>query len=319
MQKFARFSFAILLALTSATLLLADDDASKKAKQETQGEAKAKSEKKNKPAEYIRVRKNEKGRSQAMETAISHFKGKNSKGEEIQVDLIGVVHIGEKDYYEQLNKLFEKYDVVLYELVAPEGTVVPKGGRGEGEGANPLSLVQTSMKDALALEFQLEHIDYTKENFRHADMSPEEFLESMNENNESFAGMFFKMIGASMAAQNSKNAPNDTEMLFALMSPDREYRLRKMMAEQMKNSDVAMAAFGGKEGSTIIHKRNGKAFEVMEKEIKNGKKKIAIFYGAGHLEDMHERLEKDYKMKETGERDWLTAWRLVRPSLGAKK
>src|ERR1700743_2439159 len=39
----------------------------------------------------------------------------NSDG--VQVDLIGAVHVGEKAYYDELNKQFEGYDAMLYEMV----------------------------------------------------------------------------------------------------------------------------------------------------------------------------------------------------------
>ena len=45
--------------------------------------------------------------------------------------------------------------------------------------------MQMGMKETLGLEFQLELIDYNRDNFTHADMSPEEFAESMVENDES--------------------------------------------------------------------------------------------------------------------------------------
>ena len=51
---------------------------------------------------------------------------------------------------------------MLYELVAPEGTVVPKGGPDRNR--NALSMVQNAMKDLLDLEYQLSGIDYTKKN-----------------------------------------------------------------------------------------------------------------------------------------------------------
>ena len=55
----------------------------------------------------------------------------------------------------------------------------------------------------LGLEHQLDCIDYTKKNFVHADMSPEEFNKSMTERGESFMQMFLKMMGQSMAQQKS--------------------------------------------------------------------------------------------------------------------
>ena len=68
--------------------------------------------------------------------------------------------------------------------------------------------------------------------------------------------------------------------------------------------------FDGPEGSTIITERNKKAFEVLSREIAKGRKKIAVFYGAGHLPDMQRRLEQDYQMQQTGTQ-WLSAWSLA--------
>src|SRR5436190_1054916 len=83
---------------------------------------------------------------------------------------------------------------------AAEGTRIPKDGRRES-GGNPVSALQLGMKSMLELEFQLERVDYTKENFVHADMSPEEFAKSMSERGESFLQMFFRMMNQGMAAQ----------------------------------------------------------------------------------------------------------------------
>ena len=56
----------------------------------------------------------------ALQTVIAKYvPASGEKG--VEIDLVAVVHIGEKAYYERLNKEFEKYDAVLYELVAPEG------------------------------------------------------------------------------------------------------------------------------------------------------------------------------------------------------
>jgi hypothetical protein len=80
-----------------------------------------------------------------------------------------------------------------------------------------------------------------------------------------------------------------------------------VVAGQFENLESQMAAIEGKDGSTIITARNQKALEVLKREIEAGKKKIGIFYGAGHLADMEERLLKDFDLKRENER-WLTAW-----------
>jgi uncharacterized protein YbaP (TraB family) len=84
-------------------------------------------------------------------------------------------------------------------------------------------------------------------------------------------------------------------------------------AKQMGSLEGQMEAINGENGSTIITERNKKAFAVLDRELKAGKKKVAVFYGAGHLPDMEERLLKDFGMKRSGQK-WLTAWSLAKPS-----
>ena len=164
------------------------------------------------------------------------------------------------------------------------------------------------MKSMLGLEHQLDCIDYTKKNFVHADMSPEEFNKSMTERGESFMQMFLKMMGQGMA-QQQKEGSGDAAILLALFSRDRNLKLKVAMAEQLENAEGQLDVLGGPEGSTIISERNKKALAVLTTELKAGKKKIGIFYGAGHFADMQDRLLKDFALKRTSEK-WLVAWML---------
>ena len=61
--------------------------------------------------------------------------------------------------------------------------------------------------------------------------------------------------------------------------------------------------------ATIITERNLIALEVLREQLAKGKKRIGIFYGAGHLGDMSRRLVSDFGMKFTGEK-WVEAWDL---------
>ena len=56
------------------------------------------------------------------------------------------------------------------------------------------------MKSMLALEHQLEKVDYTKKNFVHADMSPDQFLQAMKDRNEGFLQMYMRLLGQSLGA-----------------------------------------------------------------------------------------------------------------------
>jgi len=261
---------------------------------------------------FIRVARDEDERPTAMQTAIVTYQGKSKDGRPLTVDLIGAVHVGDKKYYETLNKEFEKYDALLFELVAPEGMEIPRGG-GAGSG-HPIGLLQNGMKGILELEHQLEIVDYTKDNFIHADMSPEDFAKSMADRNESLVAMFFRMMGQGIAMQSKQQSRNpdrnpDAELLMALFSDNRAMLLKRLMAEQFEDLEAAMMAISGPDGSTIITERNKVALGVLAEQIDAGKTRLGIFYGAGHLSDMHERLLNEFKFRRTGER-WITAWDL---------
>jgi hypothetical protein len=261
---------------------------------------------------FIRIRRDDKGKPLAMETAVVRYVSADRPG--VTVDLVGAIHIGDKSYYDELNKLFESYEVVLYELVAPEGTRVPKEGR-PGNNAHPIGAMQNGMGAMLELQHQLDRVDYTKENFVHADMSPEDFSKSMEKRGESLMQMFLRMMGQGMvqqAAQQQKEGgagSTDLGLLMALFSKDRAHKLKSLFADQFENMESQMLLFDGPEGSTIITERNKKAFEVLDKQLKEGKKNVAVFYGAGHLPDMEKRLAADFGLKREGEK-WLTAWSL---------
>ena len=258
---------------------------------------------------FMRIRRDQDQNPVAMETSITRYVTKNKDGQRVTVDLIGVVHIGEQKYYEKLNERFTGYDAMLYELVAPKGTIIPKGG-GE-RGFNPISGLQQGLQMGLGLEFQLEHIDYTKENFVHADMTPKEFSESMKKNDESLFKMALKAIGQGMAKQSkagTQGAP-EADLIMAMFSDDPQSIIRRVMAEQMMDMESGMVIFQGKDGSTIIDHRNTKAFKVLFEQIDAGKTHIGVFYGAGHLPDMDQRLIKKHGMKRGGQ-FWLEAWDL---------
>jgi hypothetical protein len=173
--------------------------------------------------------------------------------------------------------------------------------------------MQNLAKDVLELDHQLEEIDYTKPNFVHADMSPDDFRKAMEERNDSFLKMYFRLIGAAMAQQTelgAKGGASDVELIAALFSSDRPRRLKIVLAKQLSEMESLMVSFGGEEGTVIITDRNKKALEVLKQQLAKGKKKIGIFYGAGHLNDMDKRLRKDFSFQPKSIA-WLTAWDLA--------
>jgi hypothetical protein len=256
---------------------------------------------------FVRLQKDRDQQPVALETAVVHFQSPG-RSPAVAVDLIGAIHIGDQAYYEDLNRRFRGYEAVLYELVAREEANVPRPGSPPGSA---ISGVQVGLKSMLGLAFQLDHIDYAAKNMVHADMSPEEFAASMKNRNESFLGIVFRVMGRGFADQaKDPLGKSDWRLLGALFAEDRAHQLKVAMAEQFADADNGLDMFDGPEGSTLVTERNKKALAVLAREIRKGKKRIAIFYGAAHLADFERRLEQDFGLKR-GATDWVVAWSLL--------
>ncbi len=264
--------------------------------------------------QFLRLVRDAKRNLVSMETAIVTYAPRDCSRNHPTVDLVSAVHIGEKAYYRELNRRFAEYDVVLYELVAPEGTRIAPGGKDVGK--HPVSMLQSFMTDVLELEFQLRAIDYTKSNLVHADLSPEQFAEAMRKRGESFWSLFLRMWGYAMSRQ-ADAAESDAALLLALFSKNRALALKRAFAEQFEQFGGSLTAIEGPNGSALIADRNKKALEVLRKQIDAGKKKIAIFYGAGHMDDFDKHLREDFGLTPVETR-WLLAWDLKQPGSGKR-
>lgn len=184
------------------------------------------------------------------------------------VDLVGVVHVGDKAYYEKLNKLFTEYDAVCYELVAPKGTKVRKKGAG---------MFNTFIKMTLNLEHQLEIVNYDAKNFIHADLSFEDMKKKMESRGDTPMTIFLKTM-LEMLQKKSMNKELDD------FTPT---GVKKYLASQMANQD----GLGMTLQQLLVDDRNEAAMVIVEEQLKT-KDKIAVFYGCAHNPDFDKRLQK---------------------------
>jgi hypothetical protein len=306
MGKFPRFmwTMVVLLVPASALPLLAGSprEPAKKA-----------------PAsKFLRISKDAKGQPLALETATVRYRP--AKGDLI-VDLVSVVHLGERGYYRKLNEQFEQYDVVLYELVAPKGTRIPKGGRSATD--NPLAMIQKIATLVLNLEMQTDRIDYTRDNFLHADLSPAEMAQEIRKRGDDGITLFLSIAADLLRQQNllamkQKESPDKEEPFdFFAMLTDRTApsKLKRMMAEQLADLESPDGALGKTISTILISDRNKAALRVFQKELAKGKKKIAIFYGAGHMPDFEKRLRSDFGLEPVSTQ-WSPAWDLRLREIG---
>ncbi len=227
----------------------------------------------------------------------------------VRVDLIGAIHLADKRYYEFLNRYFQGYEVLLFEMVGGEGL-----GKGrqlaaadeevEEGSLSGLRKLYVSMENALGLAGQAAVIDYNAENFVHADLTLAEFGALQKERGESILGL---MIQASVAAEKPKRDPDTIRLMRGILS-GRSDLVKLELMQTMGDADKQIESLAGE--NVIIHDRNARCMEVMEREIADGRKRLGIFYGAAHFPDMEKQLlEKGFEKVST---KWLTAWRVMK-------
>ena len=275
--------------------------------------------------EYVRyVGDDKRGR---LETVIVTMK----KGD-VQVELVGAVHVADPAYYQALTKLFAGYDELLFELVdgqrmkqdldadlkpakpdaplkqgefPPDDDAAP-GAKERSPAFKIIGAMMHSFGNYFHLQYQTDGIDYHTKNFVHADVSMDEFVRMQADKGESFVDLIRKAIEAQLEIGTDRKAePKGSQLLLALLGDSSG--LKVAMARQLASAGdlvVEMEKHDG--GSVIITERNNKALSVFDCEVAKGRKNLGIFYGAAHLSLMEADLEKR-GYHRTGER-WLTAW-----------
>ncbi len=271
--------------------------------------------------QFLKIVQGTDGTPFRMQTAITRYRP--SQGD-LVVDLIGAVHIGEAEYFSTLNSQFENYDVVLYELVAPSGTRIPAGGRKPSNIPNsPLEMVswlQGQAQTTLGLESQLEKINYQKQNFLHADLSPAQMAEKMAERGDTPLTIGLSTLSEILRQQNKAsqsaargNANNrdqsSPESLLKLIGDP--LKMKQTMAKQFTASGVMESGLGTSLNQLLITDRNAAVMQILQKQIAQGKKKVAIFYGAAHMADFEKRLVRDFGLSQS-QQIWIDAWDLTR-------
>jgi dihydroxyacetone kinase-like predicted kinase len=113
-------------------------------------------------------------------------------------------------------------------------------------------------------------------------------------------------------AQNDDADKQLEDLVKVFTRPDASRQLKLMLARNMSKMENDALGLSGPDGTVIVTERNKAAIRALEKTLKSGKKDIAIFYGAAHMPDMSQRLEKlGFAPVKT---DWRLAWDLtIRP------
>lgn len=262
--------------------------------------------------EYIRVE--EDGTAARLQTTVTTL-----EKDGVSVDLIGAIHIADKEYYDKLNERFKCYDKVLFEMVGGEklGVVeneseIPDDGTQHAAETNKNKLsglrdIYGMVAKFLKLTGQTEGINYKAKNFVHADLTMQEFEDKQKERNESLLGLALKASAGSEAKKNAVE-PNVTKMLQAMLSGNSNM-MKLELIQTLGQGDDQISMFAGE--TVILTDRNARCIEVLERETKP-RGKLAVFYGAAHFPSMEKSLkEKGWRRSKE---EWLTAWDVRKPA-----
>lgn len=269
---------------------------------------------------YVRMLRTQAGAPKAFQTATVRM----LSPEGATVDLIGVVHFADPRYYDKLNKLFKNYDAVLYEMVLDIPKSVAHQNRMRAmlgfkkrepkidtrlAGRDSLSKTQLFLADLLGLEYQLHGILYNQANFRHADLTLQEFEQTMAGKPSSPLDTLKKFFQL-----EQRNSPPEflaisklplLKILTAGPNPAERKVLKIGLASHFSALDDEMNDI---QGSALIKERDARAVEILQFRVKKGEKKLAIFYGAAHTKDFVTQLKAlGWKTKA---KTWMTAWNL---------
>jgi hypothetical protein len=219
------------------------------------------------------------------------------------------VHVADRVYYQRLQKRFESYDALLYELVKPKH-VQPTPQNTQGGGM--LSFFQRKLKTVLDLDFQLDAIRYTEPNFVHADLDVEAFTKLSQDRGENILVLMLRSMAEHQRKQRQKGREKQdpplglAHLVAAFLSKDRSRLLKHLLARQLHQVEEALAGLSEGKGSVLVTERNKRCIQVLRKRLASGDKKLGIFYGAAHMPDMEKRLgELGFQKLEE---HWVTAW-----------
>jgi hypothetical protein len=249
-------------------------------------------------------------------------------GQGPKVRLVAAVHIAERDYYQQVQRILDGDTVTLFEGITNKKDDFKK----QGPVRRPEALY-TKMADALGLISQFEGIDYRRDHFHNADLTQAEMLARLRGETlttprpegpdkvlgppDKEAEAKYKVMTDIMHGGGIGGALANVGLAFVKHNP----RLRTTMLLGIIGTDPAASEkdmakrLGGESGKRIarliLEERNQEALSGLRRYIGQGKsgETIALFYGAAHLEGIEDALIRrfGYVPEST---EWLVAIRV---------
>ena len=243
--------------------------------------------------------------------------------------LASVMHVGEPEYYRALQHFLDTQTVVLYEGIntgahrhhvheTASSASPPPATTSVGNGGYSM---QSTLAKSLGLVFQLEAIDYDRTNFLNSDLSIAEIQRIMAGNqpvatagqtgggNSTFDMLLQIMDGSSFLGSLFKIG-----MQIIASSPQMQAVAKLTLIEAIGRLRGDMSDVQGLPPDwkqliqVLIRARNKNLMTDLKSELKKIPRtgSVAVFYGAGHMDDLQKRVTSELHYRPADE-VWLTA------------
>jgi hypothetical protein len=266
--------------------------------------------------EFLRITDN------ALQTAIYTL---NNADSSIRIKLIGVIHVGDVQYYRNIQILTKDLDYLYYEgiqLNSPSPAKIPylssfqtetKEERGNRKGVKEIATFQNEF--AKAFHF-VEQSDYLKpqKNWINADVTISQFLEILKKSNLNLEILTKNLsVDAKTAFEEDSN-----EISSTMHEEDKDtviIKYKRKMAKYLVKSAEELCFDDGMKipREAIIIERNKIALRfLMDKIHSPNPQELGLLYGAAHLPHFLEVLQKEHNF-QLHSVEWLDAWSLKSP------
>lgn len=244
-----------------------------------------------------------------LETCIRRYQPTTGQGPVVY--LTSVAHVGDTNYFAALQKHLDAQRLVLFEGIGAGGPTdrsrrPNRAAAADGQTPDPTAL-QTKLADALGLVFQLGAVDYDRTNFRNCDVPLTKLTEGLA--GQEFDGERLQRV---MSGQDDMLKPL---MMFLSGDPSSRALVRTVLVETLADLGNDLGALAsldpsiGKLLKVILTDRNAAILAQLKAELAkpDAPATIAMFYGAGHMKELAERLEGELHYRAAGEQ-WLPAF-----------
>jgi len=247
--------------------------------------------------------------------------------------LAAVMHVGESDYYRTLQRFLDTQTIVLYEGVNPESHPrhVHEAAASSNRAAAPAAQktdaksgysMQSTLAHSIGLVFQLDAIDYDRTNFLNSDLSIDQIQSIMagglprgapgqqGGSTTSFDTLLQIMDGSSFLGSLFRIG-----MQFIAASPKMQAMAKLTFIEAIGRLKGDLSEVQGLPPDlkqlirVLIQARDKNLVADLKNELKKVPRSgsIAVFYGAGHMDDLEKRITGELHYRPSQEK-WLTAF-----------